>query len=112
MLEFEPVFKNFTFNGKEIITVNCKEHVNIIPLKCEEKKKKSCNVKHNGISEKAITKLDAKKEELAIIIKNKIKGTAFVEIEFTGELNDRLLGFYRSQYKQNGKTKYLATSQF
>ena len=111
-LEFEPVFKNFTFNGKEIITVNCKEYVNSITLHCAELKIKSCHVRHNGISEKAITKIDAKKEELTIIIKNKIKGTAFVGIEFAGELNDRLLGFYRSQYKQNGKTKYLATSQF
>ncbi|MBI2128472.1 MAG: M1 family metallopeptidase [Nitrosarchaeum sp.] len=111
-LEFEPIFKNFTFNGKEIITINCKENVNSITLHCAELKIKSCHVRHNGISEKAITKIDAKKEELTIIIKNKIKGTAFVEIEFAGELNDRLLGFYRSQYKQNGKTKYLATSQF
>ena len=111
-LEFEPVFKNFTFNGKEIITINCKEYVNSITLHCAELKIKSCHVRCNGISEKTITKIDAKKEELTIIIKNKIKGNAFVEIEFTGELNDRLLGFYRSQYKQNGKTKYLATSQF
>ena len=111
-LEFEPVFKNFTFNGKEIITVNCKEYVNSITLHCAELKIKSCHVRYNGISEKAFTKIDAKKEELTIIIKNKIKGNAFVEIEFTGELNDRLLGFYRSQYKQNGKTKYFATSQF
>jgi len=96
-LEFEPVFKNFTFNGKEIITVNCKEYVNSITLHCAELKIKSCHVRCNGISEKAITKLDAKKEELTIIIKNKIRGNAFVEIEFTGELIDRLLGFYRSK---------------
>ena len=111
-LEFEPIFKNFTFNGKETITIECKESVNSITLHCAELKIKSCYVKHNGISQKAVTKTDVKKEELTIILKNKIKGTAFVEIEFTGELNDRLLGFYRSQYKQNGKTKYLATSQF
>ena len=111
-LEFEPIFKNFTFNGKETITITCKAPVNSITLNCAELKIKSCHIRHNGISEKAITKTDAKKEELTITIKNKIKGTAFVEIEFTGELNDRLLGFYRSQYKQNGKTKYLATSQF
>ncbi|MEK6931325.1 MAG: M1 family metallopeptidase, partial [Thermoproteota archaeon] len=111
-LEFEPIFKNFTFNGKEIITVECKELVNSITLHCAELKISSCHVRHNGIYEKAVTKINVKKEELTIIIKNKIKGKAFVEIEFTGELNDRLLGFYRSQYKQNGKTKYLATSQF
>jgi len=112
VLEFEPIFKNFTFNGKERITVNCKESVNSITLHCAEIKIKSCLVIHNGISQKTTTKTDVKKEELTILFKNKIKGNAFVEIEFTGELNDRLLGFYRSQYKQNGKIKYLATTQF
>jgi tricorn protease interacting factor F2/3 len=112
MLEFEPIFKNFTFNGKEIITVDCKESVNTITMHCAEIKIKSCSVIHNNVVQKAVTKTDEKKEELSIIIKNKIKGRAFIEIEFTGELNDRLLGFYRSQYKQNGKTKYLATTQF
>ena len=42
----------------------------------------------------------------------KIKGKATIHLEFQGILNDRLLGFYRSQYKQGGKTKYLATTQF
>ena len=90
-LEFEPIFKNFTFNGKEIITVECKESVNSITLHCAEIKIRSCHVRHDGISEKAITKTDVKKEELTIIIKNKIKGVAFIEIDFIGELNDRLL---------------------
>lgn len=112
VLEFEPIFKNFTFIGKEIITVECKDSVNTIIMHCAEIKIKSCRVINNDVIQKAVTKTDANKEELVIIIKNKIKGRAFIEIEFTGELNDRLLGFYRSQYKQNGKTKYLATTQF
>ncbi|GKS67782.1 leucyl aminopeptidase [Nitrosarchaeum sp.] len=112
VLEFEPIFKNFTFNGKETITVTCKTLVNSITLHCAEIKIKSCNVRQNGIIQKATTKTVSKKEELLIVIKNKLKGTFFIDIEFTGELNDRLLGFYRSQYKQNGKTKYLATTQF
>lgn len=112
VLEFEPIFKNFTFIGKEIITVECKESVNTIIMHCAEIKIKSCRVVNNDVIQKAVTKTDANKEELVITIKNKIKGCAFIEIEFTGDLNDRLLGFYRSQYKQNGKTKYLATTQF
>ena len=111
-LQFEPIFKNFTFNGKETIAVSCTTLINSITLHCAEIKIKSCHVRHNGITHKATIRTDVKKEELTITIKNKIKGDAFIEIEFTGELNDRLLGFYRSQYKQNGKTKYLATTQF
>ncbi|MBS3922398.1 MAG: M1 family metallopeptidase [Nitrosarchaeum sp.] len=112
VLEFEPIFKNFTFIGKEIITVECKESVNTIIMHCAEIKIKSCRVVNNDVIQKAVTKTDANKEELVITIKNKIKGRAFIEIEFIGDLNNRLLGFYRSQYKQNGKTKYLATTQF
>ena len=77
-LEFEPIFKNFTFNGEETIAVYCKELVNSITLHCAEIKIKSCYVRHNGISEKAITKTDAKKEELIIIIKNKNSFLYFV----------------------------------
>lgn len=111
-LEFEPIFKNFTFNGKETITIDCKESVNAITLNCAELEIISCHVRHDGISYKAVTKVDVKKEELTIILKNKIKDKAFVDIEFVGQLNDRLLGFYRSKYTQNGKIKYLATTQF
>nr|MDW7640884.1 M1 family peptidase [Nitrosarchaeum sp.] len=86
-LEFEPIFKNFTFNGKEIITIQCNELVNSISLHCAELKIKSCNVRQNNISQKTISKIDEKKEELTILFKNKIKGTAFLEIEFTSSLH-------------------------
>jgi hypothetical protein len=40
-------------------------------------------------------------------------GPAVLEIEFDGEINDRMNGFYRSQYKnKEGDTKYMAVTQF
>ncbi|KAL9026947.1 MAG: hypothetical protein Q9196_004465 [Gyalolechia fulgens] len=36
---------------------------------------------------------------------------AQLTLTFTGQLNDKMAGFYRSSYKQNGTTKYLATTQ-
>jgi puromycin-sensitive aminopeptidase len=40
-------------------------------------------------------------------------GVAVLEIEFTGILNDRLHGFYRSTYEDDdGRTRVLATTQF
>jgi tricorn protease interacting factor F2/3 len=111
-LEFEPIFKNFTFIGKETITVDCKESINSITLHCAELKITSCNVRQDKLSQNGTIKTNAKDEEITIVIKNKIRGIAFVTIEFVGTLNDRLLGFYRSKYVQNGKTKYLATTQF
>ena len=112
-LEFDPNFKNFTFTGKEIIDIKIPTKTNQIKLDAAELKIKNCHVISKNKTIKASTKLDDKKEELTIKLANKISGLAKLHIEFTGILNDRLLGFYKSQYKDSkGNTKYLATSQF
>jgi tricorn protease interacting factor F2/3 len=111
-LTFEPDLKKFTFSGTEIITVSCKKSTNKITMHCAELKIKSCIVKSADTIIASISKTNEKKEELSIKLSKRIKGVATISLEFQGILNDRLLGFYRSQYKQNGKIKYLATTQF
>ena len=111
-LTFEPDLKKFTFDGLESISINCKKPTNVITMHCAEIKIKSCVVKSGKKIIKSSPKLNEKKEELQIKLAEKIRGSCVVELEFQGILNDRLLGFYRSKYEQNGKTKYLATTQF
>ena len=111
-LVFEPDLKKFIFKGTESILINCKKSTNTIILNCAEIKIKSCHVKVAGKIIKSTPKINEKKEELEIRLGKKIKGNATINLEFEGILNDRLLGFYRSQYKQGGKIKYLATTQF
>jgi len=111
-LVFSPDLKEFKFSGKETITVDCKKATKYISLHCAETKIVSCQIQNKGNAIKSTTKINEKKEELQITLKEKIKGTAKIIIKFQGILNDRLLGFYRSQYQQGGKTKYLATTQF
>ena len=111
-LTFVPDLSKFIFNGTEIITVNCPKPTNVISMHCAEIKIKSCIVKNNNKAIKTILKLNPKKEELNIKLSKKIKGKSVIEINFSGILNEKLLGFYRSQYKQGKKIKYLATTQF
>ncbi|MFQ5440369.1 MAG: M1 family metallopeptidase [Nitrosopumilaceae archaeon] len=111
-LIFEPDLKKFNFKGKETISINCKKPTKKISLHCAEIKIKSCAVKHKGKTITSKVKNNEKKEELQITLNEKIKGNAIIYLDFQGILNDRLLGFYRSQYQQGGKTKYLATTQF
>jgi len=111
-LTFEPDLKKFTFTGSEIITVSCKKPTNLIKMHCAEIKIKSCIVKSGKDTIKSTPKTDEKIESLSIKLGQKVKGKITISLDFQGILNDRLLGFYRSQYKQNGKTKYLATTQF
>jgi tricorn protease interacting factor F2/3 len=112
-LQFEPLFHNFTFNGIEIITICLPKATNSIKLDAAELKIKKCYVEQGTKTITAKTFLNEKNEILTIKLTKKIKGKVKLCIKFTGVLNDRLLGFYRSQYKDNrGKTKYLATTQF
>ena len=111
-LSFEPDLKKFTFTGSEIISIDCKKPTKVITMHCAELKILSCQVKSGNEIIQSSPKTVEKDEQLQITLEKKIKGISTINLEFQGILNDRLLGFYRSQYKQNGKTKYLATTQF
>ncbi len=111
-LNFEPNLKTFTFNGTETIYVQCSKPTKTIILDAAELKITECYVTSKNNHFKTKTKLDEKKEKLQINLPDRIKGKAKIQITFSGILNDKLLGFYRSQYKYKGKTKYLATTQF
>ena len=112
-ITFEPNLRNFTFHGKETIQVYILKPTNTIVINSAEIVVKKCHIIWKKNTLKAKTKLDEKKEELKIIIPKRIIGNAKLFIEFEGILNDRLLGFYKSEYNDNkGHKKYLATTQF
>lgn len=111
-LKFEPDFKTFTFKGNEKILIHATKPVNKIVFNSAEIDIKKCAILWNGKEIKAKARLDEKKEEITIILPQKIFGRAHILIDFVGHLNDKLVGFYRSKYKYKGKERYLATTQF
>ena len=111
-LTFEPDLKKFVFDGEEKISAECKKPTNLIVMNCAEIKIFECSVQMGDKIIEASTKTNDKLEQLQIKLNQKVKGKITILIKFQGILNDRLLGFYRSQYKQGSKTKYLATTQF
>ncbi len=112
-ITFEPDFKNFTFFGKEKISIQINRPTNKFVLNSAELKIKNCFVIIKGKTLKVKLHLDEKNEELTVIMPEKIKGKADLLINFVGILNDKLVGFYRSEYKdKQGKTKIMASTQF
>lgn len=112
-ITFEPNFNNFTFLGKEKISVEIIKPTNVFVLNCAEIKIKDCFVISKGRAFKTIIKLDEKNEELTISMPEKIKGKAELYFNFVGILNDKLVGLYRSEYvDKKGKKKIMATTQF
>ncbi len=111
-ITFEPDLKNFTFNGREKITLEVGKPTDAFMMNAAELSIKGAQIIWKGKTLLAKQKLDEKKEELSLKFSEKVSGKIELEIEFSGTLNDRLLGFYRSEYVEKGRQKFLATTQF
>ena len=121
-LTLTPNFDDFTFDGEVDITVQMQPGTTEIVLNCADIDINSAAVswadtdgehtqEANGIS------YDADAETATISIAGTpadgLVGNQHLRMSFKGELNDKLRGFYRSQYTNpEGETAYLATTQF
>merc|ERR1719329_1714289 len=63
---------------------------------------------------RANVSLEEKSQQLTLTLPAPLqKGAVNIQIEFTGILNDKMAGFYRSTYKgSDGSDKVMATTQF
>ncbi|MFH1328261.1 MAG: M1 family metallopeptidase, partial [Candidatus Bathyarchaeota archaeon] len=112
-IAFEPDLKTFTFHGKETVQLNIKKLTSGVALNAADIKIIDCYLVHKGETINVSIDLNGKKEELQVKFSKKVKGNATLFIDFEGNLNDNLAGFYRSKYRDpTGTTKYLATTQF
>ena len=114
-ISLEPSFDDFTFKGEETINVELLEPTDSITLNSIEIDVKFCEVMTGGagVHDPAETTFDEEAETVTFRFNETLPaGAARLEIGFTGELNDKLRGFYRSSYKNEaGEERYLATTQ-
>ncbi|MBI2547218.1 MAG: M1 family metallopeptidase [Candidatus Aenigmarchaeota archaeon] len=111
-LSFQVDLSKFRFSCKEVIHVNIARSTSVVKLNADDLDIKGVRLVHNNKIIKPKVKFDKEREILEIAFNEKIKGNAKLLIDFSGKLNDNLLGFYRSKYVQDGETRYLATTQF
>jgi len=116
-LRFEPNFKTFKFDGCEILDLEVVENSNFITLNILEIQIQESTLINASGEEIQPESFKEDKEGQCITFKfdeihSFTKGEHIkLNIKFVGELNDKLAGFYRSSYEENGKTKYIATTQ-
>jgi len=114
-LELKPDIQNFTFSGNETIDVNIAESSSNIVLNALDIDIGSASIEINGtvLKTENIT-YNKEAETCTMTFPQEIPiGNGKIHIAFTGILNDKLRGFYRSQYVDpEGNTQYLATTQF
>jgi tricorn protease interacting factor F2/3 len=111
-LHLDTNMKTFKYEGRETIAVNVKHPTNIITLNSKFIKIKSASIVAKGASYPAKVSYDSKLERATLRTAKKVSGQAKLEIEFRGETQYNMRGFYRSKYNYKGKEGWILTSQF
>ena len=107
-----PDLDNFTFTGKVTLTVEAKTAIQELCLNILELTIFSCAVELNSDFIECVFETDTDKEELNILLPQKMEGDIRIKIRYEGMINDKMAGFYRSQYVSSEKTKHIAVTQF
>jgi puromycin-sensitive aminopeptidase len=114
-LTLQPDLNTFTFKGEQTVDVEIVEPTARIVLNAAELEISGVTLRRNGSETSTHSvSLDADTETVTLDFGRTLPpGRAQLEMEFTGILNDRLVGFYRSEYQDaEGQTRHLATTQF
>lgn len=115
LINLEPNLQDFTFKGHVTTDVEILESTSAITMNSIEIEVQSCAVTSGGNAVNAQnTSYDEEHETVTFDFGSDVSaGPASLEIVFTGELNDKLRGFYRSQYQDiDGNDQWMASTQF
>ncbi|MCI0791776.1 MAG: hypothetical protein J4O02_08405, partial [Chloroflexi bacterium] len=114
-LELEPDLQQLSFKGRESVSIEILEPTTTVTMNSVEIDVQSCALTANGRSIPA-QKISYDEEQETVTFDFGVslaEGAASLEIVFTGELNDKLRGFYRSQYEDvDGNDQWMASTQF
>ncbi|HLF04458.1 MAG TPA: M1 family metallopeptidase, partial [Dehalococcoidia bacterium] len=114
-LTLTPDLDHFTFTGQVSIDVDILRRTQEIVLNAEELQLQSAAlVRPRSRSTPTQITPDSARETVTLDFGKALSpGKARLDLEFTGQLNDQLRGFYRSQYTTpSGEKRYLAATQF
>ena len=118
-LRLSPDLEKFTFDGQVFIECDVLEPTSVVVMHAKELAiNHASDVTCLDMEGKTATALDVsfdqKKEQLTLTFGTPLaRGAMTLSIAFTGILNDKMAGFYRSTYKgADGTEKVMATTQF
>ncbi len=109
-----PNLKEFTFSGEVEILLNLTKPVSEITLHAAELKITAAVLRDGAAELKSQSISYNEKLETATMFfeKRTQAEETKLQLKFTGILNDKMRGFYRSKYRHDGKEHYMAVTQF
>ncbi|XP_077997476.1 puromycin-sensitive aminopeptidase-like [Glandiceps talaboti] len=113
-LTLQPNLKAFTFTGSEVISVEVTSSTDKVVLNCLDIEISSAAYKAGDKSLTCTVSYSKDDETATLTFPSALEaGKGDLSIDFTGELNDKMKGFYRSKYSSpSGEERYCAVTQF
>ncbi|MHA1731472.1 MAG: M1 family metallopeptidase [Promethearchaeota archaeon] len=111
-LHLEPDLERFTFAGRVEIDFSSDEGASEVVLNAKDLTIERCLFRAGTTSEACAFSQSDEEETLRIKLPAETTGPFSLDLEFAGKINDKLVGFYRSRYEQDGDIKYIAVTQF
>jgi len=111
-IHLEPDLSKFQFTGKLELRLEVSVPASEVSLNILDLAIWKCTLMSEGLGEACGFSVDPRKEGLRIFFPRHVSGEVFLVIDYIGEINNRMAGFYRSRYMRDGKERYAAVTQF
>jgi tricorn protease interacting factor F2/3 len=111
-LRLAPDLARFSFEGQAEIHLHATQAAAEITLNAVELAIWECRWLRGREPLACSFRLDPRSEELKVTLPQAASGEIVLRIDYTGRINDRMAGFYRSRYAHGAETKFIAVTQF
>ncbi|MBW2207182.1 MAG: M1 family metallopeptidase [Deltaproteobacteria bacterium] len=111
-IHLEPDLDNFSFQGHTEIDIHSTGPAKEILLHALDLDVQTCRAGMEDLFEECTFSMDPENEEMKVLLPKEMSGEMTLAIDYVGEINNRMAGFYRSKYVQNGQEKYVGVTQF
>jgi len=111
-LSLEPDLEKFSFNGFLKLILETEEKAESVCLNILELDIHHCRMEIDNTLQDCIFDTDLDSESLTIKLPQPVSGKFRIFIKYTGIINDKMAGFYRSQYLSEEKVYPIAVTQF
>lgn len=107
-----PNLKDFTFQARAEILVDAVTPVSEVVLDALELNIVSCQAGVEAEFLDCSFQADHTRQAVKISLPREMVGRILLRIDYVGSINDKMAGFYRSQFTREGKKRYIAVTQF
>lgn len=121
-LTIDPDFTQFTFNGRAVVSVAIKEATERIVMNASELRVKSVSVLGASAVAKVNVEMDKANDRVSFVlldaqgkdVQAKAGTELTLSIDYTGDISDKMAGFYRSTYedRSSGEKRVIGVTQF